>query len=104
MPAGVALMALVALLRLLRETGWKDLLLAVAAVGAVTGAFWFGRAAFEDLGRWNLLIFFVGVAAGSVLAGIPIAFAFGLGAFGYLGLGTGTPLSVDEGGAGRVPP
>jgi len=94
MPAGVALMGVFALLRLLRETSWKDLAAALVLVGAVSAAFWFGRGAFEDLGRWNLLIFFVGVAAGSVLAGIPIAFAFGLGTFGYLALGTSTPLSV----------
>ena len=40
------------------------------------------------------LIFFVGVAAGCVFAGIPIAFAFGLGTFGYLALATSTPLPV----------
>jgi TRAP-type mannitol/chloroaromatic compound transport system permease large subunit len=48
----------------------------------------------QDLGRWNLLIFFVGVAGGCVFAGIPIAFAFGLATFGYLALSTGTPLPV----------
>ena len=49
---------------------------------------------FEDLGRLNLVIFFVGVVASCVFAGIPIAFAFGLGTFGYLALCTGTPLPV----------
>ena len=52
--------------------------------------------------RLYLLIFFVGVAGGCVFAGIPIAFAFGLGTFGYLALSTGTPLPaivgrMDEG-------
>ena len=45
------------------------------------------------LGNLNLIIFFVGVAAG-VFAGVPIAFAFGLATFGYLALTTNTPLMV----------
>src|SRR5262249_16437347 len=68
---------------------------------AACGAFWLGHGAFEDLGKWNLLIFFVGVAAGCVLAGIPIAFAFGLGTFGYLALGTSTPMTVVVGRMGE---
>ena len=94
MPVGIALMGLFAMLRLLREAQAKHIVAALALVGGLCAVFWFGRHAFEDLGRLNLLIFFVGVAAGSVLAGIPIAFAFGLGTFGYLALGTGTPMPV----------
>ena len=94
MPIGIALMGLFAILRLLREASARHIVAALALVGALCAAFWLGRGAFEDLGRLNLLIFFVGIAAGSVLAGIPIAFAFGLGTFGYLALGTGTPMPV----------
>jgi len=94
MPIGIALMGTFAVLRLLREASARHILAALVLVGGLCAAFWFGRGAFEDLGRLNLLIFFVGVAAGSVLAGIPIAFAFGLGTFGYLALGTDTPMSV----------
>jgi len=94
MPIGVGLMGVFAVLRLLREASARHLATAAVLVGAICAAFWFGRGAFEDLGRLNLLIFFVGVAAGSVLAGIPIAFAFGLGTFGYLALATGTPMPV----------
>ncbi|HEX7638194.1 MAG TPA: TRAP transporter large permease subunit [Burkholderiaceae bacterium] len=94
MPAGVGLMGVFALLRLLRDASRRHALAAAAIVAALCGAFWLGRGAFEDLGRLNLLVFFVGVAAGCVLAGIPIAFAFGLGTFGYLALATDTPLTV----------
>jgi tripartite ATP-independent transporter DctM subunit len=94
LPAGIVLMAVFAFLRLLRHAQRRPALQAVAVVAVVIAAFWFGRSAFADLGRLNLLIFFVGVAAGSVFAGIPIAFAFGLGTFGYLALGTETPLPV----------
>jgi tripartite ATP-independent transporter DctM subunit len=94
MPAGIALMGVFALLRLLRDASWRHAAAGAAIVAAICAAFWLGRGAFEDLGRLNLLVFFVGVAAGSVLAGIPIAFAFGLGVFGYLALATSTPLTV----------
>ena len=97
MPIGIALMGTFAILRLLREASAKHIVAALLIVGGICAAFWFGRSAFEDLGRLNLLIFFVGVAAGSVLAGIPIAFAFGLGTFGYLALGTSTPMEVMAG-------
>jgi tripartite ATP-independent transporter DctM subunit len=94
LPVGVGLMAVFALLRLLRVAPQRQTLQAVAGVAALLAAFWLARPLFDQLGRWNLLIFFVGVAAGCVLAGIPIAFAFGLGTFGYLALATGTPLPV----------
>ena len=96
-PIGIALMGVFAILRLLREASAKHIAAALAIVGALCAAFWLGRHAFEDLGRLNLLIFFVGIAAGSVLAGIPIAFAFGLGTFGYLALATDTPMTVMAG-------
>jgi tripartite ATP-independent transporter DctM subunit len=94
LPVGIALMALFSVLRLLRVADVKQRLQALAGVVAVVLAFWLARHAFEDLGRWNLVIFFVGVVSACVFAGIPIAFAFGLGTFGYLALGTTTPLPV----------
>ncbi len=94
LPVGVVLMAAFAVLRMLRSTGGREALLGLAAVAAVVAAFWLLGPSLARLGRLNLLIFFVGVAGGSVLAGIPIAFAFGLGTFGYLALTTGTPLTV----------
>jgi tripartite ATP-independent transporter DctM subunit len=49
---------------------------------------------FPSLGALNLVIFFIGVAACTVFAGIPIAFSFGLATLGYLALCTHIPLSV----------
>jgi TRAP-type mannitol/chloroaromatic compound transport system permease large subunit len=48
----------------------------------------------RSLGNLNLLIFFVGVVAVAVLAGVPIAFAFGLATAGYIALTTDTPMLV----------
>jgi hypothetical protein len=52
------------------------------------------RPCIRQLGNLNLLVFFVGVVAATVFAGVPIAFAFGLAVFGYLALTTQTPLMV----------
>ena len=46
------------------------------------------------LGNYNLLIFFVGLVAAMVFAGVPIAFSFGLATFGYLALTTDMPMMV----------
>ncbi len=94
LPAGIGFMIVFAVLRLLRDSPWRTATNAAAVVATLVAAFWLGSSVFENLGRLNLLVFFVGVAAGSVFAGIPIAFAFGLGTFGYLALGTGTALPV----------
>ncbi len=94
LPVGLAMMAVFGILRLLRESAPRQWLAALAAVMALALVFWLARPIFPGLGRLNLLIFFVGVAAGCVFAGIPIAFAFGLGTFGYLALSTSTPLQV----------
>ena len=48
----------------------------------------------QGLGNVNLLIFFVGVVACTVFAGVPIAFSFGLATFGYLSLTTDVPMMV----------
>ena len=48
----------------------------------------------KPLGNLNLIIFFVGVVAATVLSGVPIAFAFGLATFGYLAITTSVPMLV----------
>ena len=93
-PVGVALMGLFAMFRLLRDCSGKQALQALAAITLLAGCFWLASPWFLHLGKWNLLIFFVGVAGSCVFAGIPIAFAFGLATVGYLGLSTTMPLSV----------
>ncbi|MDM0115137.1 TRAP transporter large permease subunit [Variovorax sp. J22R133] len=94
LPVGIVLMMLFSVLRLFKDGQWRTSTKAVAIVAILVGAFALGHGVFQDLGRLNLLIFFVGVVAASVFSGIPIAFAFGLGTFGYLALGTDTALPV----------
>src|ERR1700730_13492113 len=94
LPAGIALMALFALLRLARGGDFKLVLSAVLSVGLLMALFWLAQPWLRPLGNINLVIFFVGVAGFCVFAGVPIAFGFGLAIFGYLALTTRTPLMV----------
>lgn len=94
LPVGIGLMILFSVLRLFKDADWRTSMKAVIVVLTLVVAFALGRGVFQELGRLNLLIFFVGVVGASVFSGIPIAFAFGLGTLGYMLLGTDTSLTV----------
>ncbi|HLZ01447.1 MAG TPA: TRAP transporter large permease subunit [Bradyrhizobium sp.] len=94
LPVGTCLMALFALLRLVRYGDLRLVLEAAISVAVVVGLFWAAAPLLRPLGNINLVIFFVGVAGFCVLSGVPIAFGFGLAIFGYLALTTRTPLLV----------
>jgi tripartite ATP-independent transporter DctM subunit len=94
LPAGIGLMIVFALLRLTRAAPARTIILSLGLISLVVALFWLGAPLFARLGNLNLLIFFVGVVAAAVFAGVPIAFAFGLAIFGYLALATHTPLMV----------
>jgi tripartite ATP-independent transporter DctM subunit len=93
-PAGIGIMLVMALLRLLRVCTGRQIAVAVLGMAALVGAFWFAAPLFATLGKFNLVIFFVIVVAATVLSGVPIAFSFALATFGYLALTTRTPLLV----------
>jgi tripartite ATP-independent transporter DctM subunit len=93
-PSGIALMAVFAMLRLIRAGSLRSVAISLGAVTVLVALFWLAGPLFRQLGNLNLLIFFVGVMAATVFAGVPIAFAFGLAIFGYLALTTHTPLLV----------
>jgi tripartite ATP-independent transporter DctM subunit len=94
LPVGVCLMALFALLRLVRVGDIRLVLRAVLSVALLIAVFWLAQPWLRPLGNINLIIFFVGVVGFCVFAGVPIAFGFGLAIFGYLALTTHTPLMV----------
>ncbi|WP_420910003.1 TRAP transporter large permease subunit [Achromobacter denitrificans] len=102
LPVGTTLMALIALLRLVERAQWRTTALALLLVGGVVAAMAALQPVFASLGNLNLLIFFVGIVAATVFAGVPIAFSFGLATFGYLSLATDVPMMavvgrMDEG-------
>ncbi len=94
LPVGTALMLLFALMRLLEVGSWRLVGGAVAVVAtgiAIVSAL---QPVLFELDNVNLLIFFVGIVALNVFAGVPIAFSFGLATYGYLAATTAIPLPV----------
>jgi tripartite ATP-independent transporter DctM subunit len=94
LPCGIVLMAAFAALRVSRAGSLRSVAIAAGTVAILVALFLLAAPLFLKLGNLNLLIFFVGVVAATVFAGVPIAFAFGLAIFGYLALTTHTPLMV----------
>lgn len=93
MPVCNALLIFTFLARL-AEQPLKPMLAAIGVVVGVLVLLLILQPVFRPLGQSNLLIFFAMLVPIMVFAGIPIAFAFGLGTMTYLGLSTYVPLSV----------
>ena len=94
LPAGTALMILVAAVRLLRSGTAAQVLPPVLTAVLIAVAFWLLGPVLMPLGKLNLVIFFAGVVGACVFAGVPIAFSFALATFGFLALTTRTPMLV----------
>ncbi len=92
--AGIGLMAAVALLRLAQRAHWRPLVGALLAVCAIGLALWLLQPALLAMGSYNLLVFFLVLVAAGVLAGVPIAFTFGMATIAYLQFATTMPLSI----------
>jgi len=102
LPVGTALMLLIALMRLLEAGSWRLILGSLAVIAVGIGILLALQPILVDLENENLLIFFVGIVALNVFAGVPIAFAFGLATYGYLAITTLIPMTaivgrLDEG-------
>jgi tripartite ATP-independent transporter DctM subunit len=93
-PVGVTLMAVTALIRLAQRHRWPLVAAALVVTVLLVVAFGLAGPSLQPLGRFNLIVFFVGVVATNVFAGVPIAFSFALATFGYLALTTTTPMMV----------
>jgi TRAP-type mannitol/chloroaromatic compound transport system permease large subunit len=94
LPFGFTIMIAVGLIRLLSVGNWLQVVGALLASAVVVGGLYLLQPTLESLGNLTLLIFFVGIVACLVFAGVPIAFAFGLATFGYQALTTQTPVVV----------
>ena len=101
MPVGIALMAIVAVLKLLLSAAHRVTLISIAVIVGIALPIYIARPFLLELGNINLVIFFVGMISACVFAGLPIAFAFGLATFSYLGASTETPMIVVIGRMGE---
>jgi tripartite ATP-independent transporter DctM subunit len=91
---GMSLAAIVAVLRLIETTTWRDFVLAVAVVGGVSLVLWLFQPQLTAMVFGSLFVFFVILVAACVAIGVPIAFSFGIATMSYLALTTDMPLSV----------
>lgn len=91
---GIILMLLLALRYAVKTARPQDLLLAAATVVGLGLIFWLGTPVFKGLGYYNILIFLLGVVALCLVAGVPIAFCFGLGTLCFLMFSTSVPTVV----------
>ena len=91
---GAATMFLLVLVRLIDRVPLRRLLPAIAVIALLAVALWFAKPWFAALGNLNLLIFFVGMVALCVAAGVPIAFSFGIATLSYLMLTSDTPTTI----------
>jgi tripartite ATP-independent transporter DctM subunit len=94
LPVGTALMLLIALMRLLEAGSWRLIAGALAVIVVGIGVLLLLQPVLFELENENLLIFFVGIVALNVFAGVPIAFAFGLATYTYLAITTMIPMPV----------
>ncbi len=94
LPTGLGLMIASALVQLAARVDWRWTLSSLVLCALVIGGLALAQPVLRPLGNYNLLIFFVGVVAALVFAGVPIAFAFGLSSFGYIAVATRLPTEV----------
>ncbi len=93
-PFGLSMMLLLTLRYAVLACRPKDLVLAALIVGGLALAFWMHMPSFKGLGYANIAIFLVGVVAVCLVAGVPIAFCFGIGTLCFLTFSTSVPLMV----------
>lgn len=93
-PFGMAAMLAIVLAYAVQTVPLRALLAAVVLVAGMAALGYTQREALPALGGWNMLIFMVGGVALGLMAGVPIAFCFGLGALSYLAFTTQVPLLI----------
>jgi tripartite ATP-independent transporter DctM subunit len=91
---GIFLMFAIVMTHALRTSTIRDLIVAAALIAVVTGALWLLSPTLLRLGQVNILIFLVGLVALCLVAGVPIAFCFGIGTVAFLAFSTRVPIFV----------
>jgi tripartite ATP-independent transporter DctM subunit len=91
---GIILMLIVVCQHAIRTLQKVHLLSAVVIVGSLALACYLGSPILTKLGNTNLVIFLMILVAVLLVAGVPIAFCFGLGVLSYLLFTTDIPLQI----------
>ncbi|TAK17371.1 MAG: TRAP transporter large permease subunit [Rhizorhabdus sp.] len=94
LPLSLVLMLAISLFQAFRRDGTRLALIAVMiAIVVATAATLFDQSLLS-LGKNNIFLFFGSILFLTILAGAPIAFAFGLAACGYVAFATSAPMIV----------
>jgi tripartite ATP-independent transporter DctM subunit len=89
------LLMLLLTLRFAWSTGLRrDLFLATALVASIIGVCWLLSPSLQMLGNINIPIFLIGFVAVCLVAGVPIAFCFGVGTLCFIAFGSTIPTEV----------
>ncbi|OIS92391.1 TRAP transporter large permease [Brucella cytisi] len=94
LPVGIALMAFLMVLSVLRTREWGAILGSLIVTGVVVAALWYLRPGLLGIGNWNLPIFLGLLVMGLLAIGVPIAFCFALGTLAYLTFASNAPIFV----------
>ena len=91
----------------LRNASWRDLLVSALVIAAIAGLLWYFSPSLVRLGNAKIVLFLVVFVAACLVAGVPIAFCFGIGTLSYLAFATQVPTFVmigrmDEGMSGII--
>lgn len=91
---GVSIMSFIAVLKLLTTCSLKSFVLSAVILLAVIGLLALARPLLQDIGNFNLVVFFIVILGACVVLAFPIAFCFGISTFLYIGMMTKAPISV----------
>ncbi|MEP9348737.1 TRAP transporter large permease subunit [Xanthobacter sp. KR7-225] len=94
LPVGICGMAALAVAHAVRRSKLVDILASLAIVAGTLAALWLAAPMLIKAGNVTILLFLVGFVAACLVAGVPIAFCFGIGTICYLAFSTHVPLLV----------
>jgi tripartite ATP-independent transporter DctM subunit len=106
-PFGMVVMSAIVLYHAWKEASVRDLVLAALLLLAVGLVLWYLSPTLIRMGNAKLVLFLVVFVGICLVAGVPIAFCFGIGTLTYLAFGTRVPILVmigrmDEGMSGLI--
>jgi tripartite ATP-independent transporter DctM subunit len=91
---GIVAMLALLLNHAVRHCQVRHLVMAAALIATVAALCFLLTPVFKTLGYLNILIFLIGVVGFCLVAGVPIAFCFGMGALCFLAFSTNVPIFV----------
>lgn len=107
MPIGIAMMLAIVLFHIFRKSDLPNILMAAAVIAAISAVLWYFSPALIKAGNVKIVLFLVVFVAACLVAGVPIAFCFGIGTLSYFTFATPAPNMVmigrmDEGMSGII--